>query len=230
MKYNNVLPLDFSLNTYAIDDFFISSCNIEAYSIITNGNVLWPNNRAIILGQRYSGKTHLASIWQQKCNAIKLNYYENINIDLQSIGNNYLIDDLHLFNVKNIEYENWLFSVMNQINNSDNMRLLITSKEIPNFTLEDLNSRIRASYIAKIGDLQVDLLEVLTQKYLYDKQLNVSGNVIKYIVKHIIKTNLSFDYLYNIIKIINKEYSRISPNVELTVKFIHNIIKNIMIN
>ena len=63
MKELDQLLLNFNFNkSYSKDDFFVSTCNFFAFSLIDSWPK-WEKNIVNICGERYSGKTHLSKIF-----------------------------------------------------------------------------------------------------------------------------------------------------------------------
>ena len=59
------------LSNFNKNDFFVSECNYFAFNLIKS----WPNWEKKILnisGEKFSGKSHLANIFQSKSNAFML--------------------------------------------------------------------------------------------------------------------------------------------------------------
>ena len=78
-------------------DYYVSKSNFFAFNLIQN----WPNWEKKILnisGDKFSGKTHLAKIFQNKSNALYLTK-ENINEDIFKIiklKESIIIDDFEI--------------------------------------------------------------------------------------------------------------------------------------
>jgi chromosomal replication initiation ATPase DnaA len=207
-----LLPIR-SEHTYNIHDFFIGKCNIEAYSLITIPPEQWPLSRLLIIGEKGSGKSHLATIWQTKYKGVKWHYDSLMFIDCMlqtpsydkiSKENNDIINSKYqivenINSMKGKEYEMWLCGVLNYSLQNKTF-LLMTASNKPQFNLPDLVSRINATYSVKIGAPDEEMISTVVRKYIYDKQLKVAENAISYIINHIVKHAQSFNYIHKVME------------------------------
>ena len=95
----------------------------------------WEKNFINIIGERFSGKTHLTNIFLDKFKGIKINLNQIDNHFLKTIKiyENIIIEDLN----KNID-ENLFFTLLNIIE-QDNKYLIITStKPIVDFKFKSI--------------------------------------------------------------------------------------------
>jgi chromosomal replication initiation ATPase DnaA len=165
---------------YLSEDFFISDSNNNAITYINS----WPhwNNEIyptilLLYGDKGSGKTHLAHIWQKLSNA-EFSALEDKNI----CNNTSLI-------VKDIEHADQ-HSLLHLINSSHENKqfLLLTSNLSPaklNFSLPDLNSRILSIPSIAIKAPDQELLKAVLLKNLTEKQLKIHPATIDYILSRI---------------------------------------------
>ena len=72
MNSNSQLLFNFKFNkSYLDQDYFLSSSNKEAFKII-NSWPKWIKKTINLHGEKYSGKSHLASIFERKTTCIKV--------------------------------------------------------------------------------------------------------------------------------------------------------------
>ena len=71
----------------AIDDFFVSTSNKNAYNFILDKNL--DNKKILLIGPNKSGKTHLGKIWQKKNNN-KITFYGNYKMLFYGLNQNNL--------------------------------------------------------------------------------------------------------------------------------------------
>ncbi|MAU39127.1 MAG: DNA replication protein, partial [Rhodobiaceae bacterium] len=119
-----ILKFDYEQN-FKDQDFYVSSSNEHSFSLL-NGWPKWDKNFINIIGENFSGKSHLINIFLEKYKGIKINS-EDINNDfLQRIKiyENIVVEDLN----EKIN-ENLLFTLINIID-QDNKYMIVTS-EIP---------------------------------------------------------------------------------------------------
>ncbi len=239
-----ILPIK-HLCTYARDDFFVSSCNRDAYHIITKDNTIWPNNRLLLVGEKSSGKSHLTYIWQQLTNGIRWNYRVNnaknhilktnfTEFVTKSDKYNYksqIVEDIDaccriVDPIEQRNYEIWLCELINYCSNNE-IKLLMTSIGTPLFVLGDLQSRIDSTYTVSISEPDVEIIYVLIQKHMYDRQIKIDPEAIIIITRYIIQTNISYKYIVNVINKIEESIIALPPQVKkITKTMVKNIIKH----
>lgn len=169
---------------YRWENFFVSPGNSEVVELIRTWPN-WPNHCVIVVGERFSGKTHLAHLWQRESQAriiyanqldtkdLAAKIMENPNVILEDLEGGYCHESL--LNLYNLIREN-------------QGSLLITTETSPAswaIELNDLKSRLLACPCIAIGKPDDSLLEALLLKRFSDRQLKVPGAVLSYLVKHI---------------------------------------------
>ena len=184
MSTRDQLLLDFKFKkNYLNSDYYLSSSNKEAYNHITS----WPKwfKKTINLcGEKFSGKSHLASIFEKKTTCIKVFSKDFTNETLQDFKTKQalIIEDFE----QNIS-ENLLYTIFN-IAEQENKYLLITSLNPLNkynFKLPDLISRVNNCLIVKINNPDDDLIYALLIKNFSDRQINIDKKLVEYIIKRI---------------------------------------------
>ncbi len=161
------------------DDLLVSERLTAAVSIIDSWP-RWPSPVVILAGPVGSGKSHLASIWRERSNAVAIHPTADSDAaEIASIGpvlfedaDRQGFDDRALFHVINSVREN-------------GQSLLITSRLWPMswpVELPDLRSRLKAATVVEIGEPDDELLAQVLVKLLADRQLAVDDRLIGYIV------------------------------------------------
>ena len=184
MNNKNQILFDFKFNKNYLDqDYYLSSSNQDAYNLI-NCWPKWIKKTINLYGKKFSGKSHLASIFEKKTTCIKVFSEEFSDKTIQTFKTKQalIIEDLD----ENFS-ENLLYTVLNIIE-QENKYLLITSLEPLNkfnFKLPDLISRIRNCLIIGIKNPDDNLIFALLIKYLSDRQINIDKKLIEYIIKRI---------------------------------------------
>ena len=184
MNNKNQILFDFKFNKNYLDqDYCLSSSNQDAYNLI-NCWPKWIKKTINLYGKKFSGKSHLASIFEKKTTCIKVFSEECSDKTIQNLKTKQalIIEDLD----ENFS-ENLLYAVLNIIE-QENKYLLITSLEPLNkfnFKLPDLISRIRNCLIIGIKNPDDNLIFALLIKYLSDRQINIDKKLIEYIIKRI---------------------------------------------
>ncbi len=184
MNNKNQILFDFKLNkSYLDQDYYLSSSNQDAYNFI-NSWPKWIKKSINLYGEKFSGKSHLASILERKTTFIKVFSEEFSDETIQNFKTKQalIIEDLD----ENFS-ENLLYTILNIIE-QENKYLLITSLEPLNkfsFELPDLVSRIRNCLVIGIKNPDDNLIFALLIKYLSDRQINIDKKLIEYIIKRI---------------------------------------------
>jgi len=191
-----IIKFDYDQN-FKDQDFYVSSSNEHSFSLL-NSWPKWDKNFINLIGERFSGKSHLINIFLEKNKGIKINS-EDVNEDfLQEIKihEKIIVEDL----TEKIN-ENLLFTLINIID-QDNKYLIVTST-IPivdfNFKLNDLNSRSTNFILSEIEKPGDDLIYALLLKNLSDRQISIDQKLIEFIIKRIDRTYGKIsDFIYKI--------------------------------
>ena len=191
-----ILKFDYEQN-FKDQDFYVSNSNEHSFRLL-NSWPKWDKNFINLIGEKFSGKSHLINIFLEKNKGIKI-YSKDINNDfLQKIKiyENIIVEDL----TEKIN-ENLLFSLINIID-QDNKYLILTST-IPivdfKFKLNDLNSRSTNFILSQIEKPGDDLIYALILKNLSDRQISIDQKLIEFIIKRIDRTYGKIsDFIYKI--------------------------------
>ncbi len=147
---------------------------------------------AILKGDQASGKSHLLHIFAKKYNAFFLIKNDQKNPNFFIENNFYILEDFD----KNTDEE----TLLHLINSASEAKsfLLLTTKNIPNFSLADLNSRIKNIIVTQIKNPDSAMLRMLLINGLARRQLKLNNDSINFIT-----LNLKRDYR-KIIDILDK--------------------------
>ena len=206
-----ILKFEYDKN-FQIDDFYVSKSNDHILKFL-NKWPKWEKNFLNIIGEKYSGKTHLIKIFLKK--------NSGLIIDSKSLDNEILKEvKLH----QNIVLENFdqnideklVYTFFNLIE-QENKYLIITSK-IPvvnmTFDLEDLRSRCKNFILQDIGKPDDELIFALIVKNLSDRQISLDKKLINYIIKRIDRSyGKIFDLIYKIDQISLKKKKAIDLKI-----------------
>ena len=177
-----ILNFDYEQN-FKDQDFYVSKSNIYSFKLL-NSWPKWEKNFVNLIGENFSGKSHLINIFLENFKGIKISA-DKINNDFLKeikIYENIIVEDL----IENIK-ENLLFTLINTIE-QDNKYLIVTStKPIVDFkfTLLDLNSRAKNFLLSVIEKPEDDLMYALILKNLSDRQISIDKKLIDFIIKRI---------------------------------------------
>ena len=191
-----ILKFDYEEN-FKDQDFYLSKSNEYSFKLL-NSWPKWQKNFINLIGEKFSGKTHLANIFIQKFKGIKINSSEINNQFLKEIKlyENIVVEDLD----RQVD-ENLFFTLLNIID-QDNKYLIVTTK-IPivdiSFKLDDLNSRSKNFLLSKIKKPEDDLMFALILKNFSDRQIFINKKLIDFIIKRIDRSyGKIFDFIYKI--------------------------------
>ncbi len=177
-----ILKFDYESN-FRDDDFYVSKSNKHTFNLLNNWPK-WEKNFLNIIGEKYSGKTHLINIFIKKFKGIKLNANSLNNDDLTNIK---IHENIILENLDENVDENLIYSLFNIID-IDNKFIIVTSyKPIVdiNFSLKDLRSRTNNFLLQQIEKPDDDLMFALILKNLSDRQISIDKKLIDFIIKRI---------------------------------------------
>ena len=191
-----ILNFDYEQN-FRDQDFYVSKSNEHSFKLL-NSWPKWEKNFVNLIGDRFSGKTHLINIFINKFKGIKINASELDNQFLKKIKifENIIIEDL------DSKINESLFFTLINIIDQDNKFLLITTKKPIvdiSFKLDDLNSRSKNFLLTSIEKPEDDLMFALILKNLSDRQISLDKKLINFIIKRIDRSySKIFDFIYKI--------------------------------
>ncbi len=144
------------------NDYYVSKSNYFAKNIIDTWPK-WEKKIVNLTGEKYSGKTHLSTIFKTKTGAL---YLTGDNINNQTLRQIKLSNNVIIENLNESVNEKLLYSIFNLIE-QDNKYLLISSikaVDTMKFSLPDLVSRLKNCIIAKIEQPDDDLIYAIILK------------------------------------------------------------------
>ncbi len=198
MSELNQLLLDFDNNIeFNEHDYYVSRSNYLAFNLIQN----WPKWERKILnisGGTFSGKTHLAKIFQYKSNALYLDH-SDINEDVfKKIKLN---ESIVIDNFEKIKNENLLYSLFNLIYQDNKYLLILSNITISkiNYNLDDLNSRAKNCIFAQIENPDDDLIFAIIVKSFSDRQIKLEKKLLEFIIKRIERSyGKIYEFIYKV--------------------------------
>ena len=198
MKNLNQLILKFDQEqNFRDQDFYVSKSNEFSFKLLDS----WPNwekNFVNLIGENFSGKTHLINIFLKKFKGIKINASK---IDNEFLKNIKIYENIVIEDLSNEIDENLFFTLLNIIDQDKKYLIITTTKPIVNilFELDDLNSRSKNFILSKIEKPEDDLVFALILKNLSDRQISIDKKLIDFIIKRIDRSyGKIFDFIYKI--------------------------------
>ena len=198
MKDLNQLILNFDYEqNFKDQDFYVSKSNEYSFKLL-NSWPKWEKNFVNLIGEKFSGKTHLINIFLEKFKGIKIEAKDLNNEILKKIK---IYENIVIENLNTEIDENLLFTLINIID-QDNKYLIVTSnRPIVEFLykLKDLNSRSKNFILSKIERPEDDLMFALILKNLSDRQISIDKKLIDFIIKRIDRSYGKIsDFIYKI--------------------------------
>ncbi len=169
-------------------NFYINSTNTDAYNEV----IIKKNKNLFLFGPKKSGKSYIANIWQFKNRAIQ--YKNNFEYIIKN-NLNILVDEL-----TQESNQEEIFHIINHCKLS-NLKILITSNysinEL-NFSLSDLNSRLKIFVPCIINKPDDDMLLNILTKLFTEKQFIIhSHDIFSFILK---RANRSYEEMFFIVE------------------------------
>ena len=194
-----ILNFDYDQN-FKDQDFYVSKSNEFAFKLL-NSWPKWEKNFVNLIGEKFSGKTHLVNIFLHKFKGIKIEANDINNDFLKKIK---IFENVIIENFSDRIDENLFFTLLNIVD-QDNKYLILTSKTpiVKHFfKLDDLNSRSKNFLLCNIEKPGDDLMFALILKSLSDRQISIDKKLIDFIIKRIDRSyGKIFDFIYKIDKI-----------------------------
>ncbi len=191
-----ILNFDYEQN-FKDQDFYVSKSNEYSFKLL-NSWPRWEKNFVNLIGENFSGKSHLINIFLKNFKGIKFSadLIDNSFLKIIKVHENIIIEDL-----SDSINENLLFTIINTIE-QDNKYLIVTSvKPIVElkFKLDDLNSRSKNFLLSQIEQPEDDLMYALILKNLSDRQILINKKLIDFIIKRISRSYGKIsDFIYKI--------------------------------
>ncbi len=203
------------------EDYIVSSCNEEAFKWLMQ----WPdwgdsvyNRFTFLSGDFFSGKTHLASIWQKYSGAIFIDREFILNKQYVGKKANYILENLELTQELEIE----LFHFVNYMMDSGKCRVITSRVALTNiqFSLKDLESRLKAFAMVRIKEPDDELVTQVIIKYFSDHQISIGHDAVKFLKTRV---DRSYKELFSVLDLLNKE--SLGQQKKISVNFIKDVLQ-----
>ena len=191
-----ILKFNYDTN-FQVDDFYISKSNDHILKFFDKWPK-WEKNFLNIIGEKYSGQTHLIKIFLKKNLGMKIDakFLDNEKLKEARLHQNIVLENFDRNINEKLAYT--FFDFIEQEN-----KYLIVTSTIPivniNFNLDDLRSRCKNFILQEINKPDDELIFALIVKNLSDRQILLNKKLINYIVKRIERSySKIFDLIYKI--------------------------------
>ena len=193
-------------------DFFISNSNKHIFNLL-DAWPKWEKNFLNIIGEKFSGKTHIINIFLEKFKGIKISSKKLNNEFLKKIK---IYQNIVLEDLDEVVDENLLFTFLNIIDQDNKYLIITTKKPVTNieFKLKDLKSRSSNFLLLNIEKPDDELIFALILKNLSDRQISIEKKLIDYVIKRIDRSySKIFDFIYKIDEISLKKKKSIDLKI-----------------
>ncbi len=191
-----IIKFDHEIN-YKDEDFFISKSNQHILKFL-NEWPKWEKNFLNIIGEKFSGKSHIIDIFLKKFDGIK---YEAKSLNNDILKEIKLYENIVIENLNEKIDEKLVYSLFNIIDQDNKYLIVTTTKPIVdfNFSLVDLKSRSKNFILQNIEKPDDELIFALILKNLSDRQISLDKKLINYTIKRIDRSyGKIFDFIYKI--------------------------------
>lgn len=208
---------------FSPENFIISPVNQEAYGVVTEWPD-WPVRYVLVTGPKKSGKTHLTYIFQMLSDAVRLPI-ERLDIIQPHLKEEFTgVQAFVLEDIESATSEEALLHFLNYVH-TEQKYLLMTSSCSPiemNMTLPDLRSRLSAAHTAIIRQPDEQLAEALLVKLMSDKQLQVSSDVLAYLLPRIQR---EYVFLHTFVEALDS--IAMQSQKAVTIPLVRNVLKRL---
>ena len=191
-----ILKFDYEQNFKDLD-FYVSKSNKYSFKLLNNWPK-WEKNFVNLIGEKFTGKTHLVNIFLKKFKGIKI---DATNINNQFLKDIKMYENIVIENLNEKVDENLFFTLLNIIDQDNKYLIVTTRKPIVEFSykLDDLNSRSKNFLLSTIDKPEDSLMFALILKNLSDRQISIDKKLIDFIIKRIDRSYGKIsDFIYKI--------------------------------
>ena len=206
-----IIKFDYEKN-FKNEDFYLSKSNKHIFDLL-NQWPKWEKNFLNIVGEQFSGKTHLANIFLEKFKGVKFEAKFLNNENLKEIK---IYQNIVLENISELMDEKLFYSLINIIDQENKYLITTSTKPIVDikFNLPDLKSRSKNFLLQNIEKPDDELIFALLVKNLSDRQISLEKKLISYIIKRIDRSySKIFDFIYKIDEISLKKKKSIDLKI-----------------
>ena len=191
-----IIKFDHEIN-YKDEDFFISKSNQHILKFL-NEWPKWEKNFLNIIGEKFSGKSHIIDIFLKKFNGVK---YEAKSLNNNILKEIKLHENIVIENLNEKINEKLVYTLFNIVDQDNKYLIVTTTKPIVeiNFSLVDLRSRSKNFILQNIEKPDDELIFALILKNLSDRQISLDKKLINYTIKRIHRSyGKIFEFIYKI--------------------------------
>lgn len=202
--------------SHAREDLVVGSANAEALAWIDSWP-RWTMPGLVLCGPQGSGKSHLASIWRRRANAVPLALGDAIDVVASAPQLAFLLEAVDQALTASQDGERALLHAYNLIAQAGGT-LLMTARALPRdwvMRLPDLRSRMLALPVSTLRAPDDAMIALVLGKLFADRQLAPDPDVLAFIVA---RTERSFARLVQLVEAL--DLAALAARRELTVPFV----------
>lgn len=178
---------EFQMGDRSPDKLVVAEANRDAAKLLTDWRA-WPHGALAISGPPGSGKTHLASAWALEVGARQISPMttpEDAAASFREAGGCILIDD-----ADGARDEPMLWRLLDLARAEGGAVLLVGDKPPSAWPVQtpDLRSRLASLPVAKLGEPDEALMDVVLRRICREKFIQLSDDAAKYLVRRLPRT------------------------------------------
>lgn len=189
-QYHLPLPVREAMGA---EDFLIAPPNEEVASwLLERSPQSWASHLFLLWGPAGSGKTHLLSIWAEKCKARRLEVGDPVLAQVASgepPAPAFALDAVDVVPLSSDKQE-WLQHFYNATK-ALSLPVLVTAQKPPaqwGLSLRDIETRLKSCQTLALHEPDDDLMRGLLLKLFSDRQLLVEAGVVDYLAPRLERT------------------------------------------
>jgi chromosomal replication initiation ATPase DnaA len=178
---------EFRMGERSPDKLVVAEANRDAAKLLTDWRA-WPGGALALTGPQGSGKTHLALAWALEVGARQVSALANAEdaaAILREAGGRILIDDADR------DRDETMFWRVLDLARAEGGAVLLVGATAPSswaVSLPDLRSRLAALPVARLGEPDEALMDVVLRRICREQFIQLSDDAAKYLVRRLPRT------------------------------------------
>lgn len=207
-----------------LDDLLVTPANADAVAWLDRWPD-WPAPGVVITAQPGAGKTHLANVFLETTGGRQVHPADMAAGDMDTVigrASALVVDGVDTILDENPAHEEAALHLYNLAREAD-VKVLWTANSAParwGISLKDLSSRLKALPVATINPPDDALLAALLVKQFSDRQINISQEVIHYMVA---RMNRSFDAAQRLVEQVDQ--AALSEKRAVTIPLVRRVME-----
>jgi chromosomal replication initiation ATPase DnaA len=178
---------EFRMGERSPETLVLAEANRDAARLLTEWRG-WPNGALALVGPQGSGKSHLALAWALETGARQVSpaaAAEDAAAIFREADGRLFIDD-----AEGVVDEGMLWRVLDMARTGDGSVLLVGRQSPANWavTIPDLASRLRSLAVARLGEPDEALMEVVLRRVCREQFIQLSHDAAKFLARRLPRT------------------------------------------